>query len=102
MLLPTQTSPLDEVWVSLDLETTGLSFDSDEIIEVGAVKFKGDETIDTFHSLVNPYRDLDSFVRRYTGINPGGGRQSATLLDGRPSACAPHWCGADRRAQHRL
>ena len=68
MLLPTQTSPLDEVWVSLDLETTGLSFDSDEIIEVGAVKFKGDETIDTFHSLVNPYRDLDSFVRRYTGI----------------------------------
>ena len=68
MLLPTSTSPLDEVWVSLDLETTGLSFDSDEIIEVGAVKFKGDETIDTFHSLVNPHRDLDSFVRRYTGI----------------------------------
>ena len=69
MTLPLQvTSPLDDVWISLDLETTGLSADNDEIIEVGAVKFQGDRTIETFQSLVNPYRPLNGFVRRYTGI----------------------------------
>ena len=68
--LPGQhASPLEDAWVALDLETTGLSNDSDEIIEVGAVKFQGDREIETYQSLVNPYRALDSFVRRYTGIS---------------------------------
>ena len=67
-LLPQDTTPLDDVWISLDLETTGLSADSDEIIEVGAVKFQGQRTVDTFQTLVNPYCRLSSFVRRYTGI----------------------------------
>ena len=67
-LLPQQGSPLDDVWVSLDLETTGLSPDGDEIIEVGAVKFQGDRTIDTFQSLVNPQLTLTQFIKRYTGI----------------------------------
>ena len=61
-------SPLDDVWVAIDLETTGLSADSDEIIEVGAVKFRGGETIDTFQSYVNPRRRLSTFIKRYTGI----------------------------------
>lgn len=61
-------SPLDELWVSIDLETTGLSFDKDEIIEIGAVKFKRDKIIDTFHTFVNPYRQLDDFIKNYTGI----------------------------------
>lgn len=61
-------SPLDDVWVSLDLETTGLSVNNDEIIEVGAVKFQGQQTIETFQSMVNPNRSLTGFVRRYTGI----------------------------------
>ena len=61
-------SPLDDVWVALDLETTGLSADADEIIEVGAVRFRGDETIDTFQSFVNPHRRLSAFIQRYTGI----------------------------------
>jgi DNA polymerase-3 subunit epsilon/ATP-dependent DNA helicase DinG len=67
-LLTHDTSPLDDVWVSLDLETTGLSSDNDEIIEVGAVKFQGQRTIDTFQTFVNPNRPLNGFVRRYTGI----------------------------------
>ena len=67
-LLTQHTSPLDDVWVSLDLETTGLSSDSDEIIEVGAVKFEGPRTLDTFQTFVNPFRTLDPFIKRYTGI----------------------------------
>jgi len=49
---------MDQTYVSLDLETTGLNPDTDEIIEIGALKFQGEEVIDTFHSLVNPQRPL--------------------------------------------
>jgi len=65
---PQQTSPLDDVWVAIDLETTGLESESDEIIEVGAVKFRGSEVLDTFQSLVNPRRQLPPFIRSFTGI----------------------------------
>ena len=63
------THPLEEEWVALDLETTGLSPEDDEIIEIGAVRFRGVETLETFHSLVNPHRELGAFIRRYTGIS---------------------------------
>ncbi len=68
-LFPQTISPVDDVWVCLDLETTGLSPEDDDVIEVGAVKFRGDETLDTFQSFVNPRRALDDFTRRYTGIS---------------------------------
>ena len=69
LALSNQTnSPLDEAWVSLDLETTGLSAERDKIIEIGATKFHGEQVLDTFQSFVNPGRRLDSFIRRYTGI----------------------------------
>ena len=64
-----QPSPLDDVWVALDLETTGLDPESDEIIEVGAVKFQGAKAMDTFRSFVNPGRSLSSFISQYTGIS---------------------------------
>ena len=67
-LLPSGSALLDEAWVALDLETTGLSSDEDQIIEVGAVRFRGHETLDTFQSFVNPGRRLDPFVTRLTGI----------------------------------
>ncbi len=63
------THPLEEEWVALDLETTGLSPEDDEIIEIAAIRFRGEETLDTFHSLVNPNRELGAFIRRYTGIS---------------------------------
>ena len=60
---------LEQEWVSLDLETTGLDPRSEAIIEVGAVRFRGDETLDTFSSLVNPGRRLGEFIVGYTGIS---------------------------------
>ena len=55
-------------YVALDLETTGLNADRDAIIEVGAVKFEGERVLETFQSLVNPYREIPPFVQRLTGI----------------------------------
>ena len=54
--------------MALDLETTGLSPQRDAIIEVGAVRFRGGEELDTFHTLVNPLRALSQFVIELTGI----------------------------------
>ena len=69
MLFQHDLHPLQDVWVSLDLETTGLSSDSDDIIEIGAIKFQGDNSIETFQSFVNPNRELSSFISSYTGIS---------------------------------
>ena len=60
--------PLGQTCVALDLETTGLDAQRDNIIEFGAVKFRGPEVIDTFECLVNPYQPLPPFVQRLTGI----------------------------------
>ena len=63
-------NPLEQVYVALDLETTGLDPARDTIIEVGAVKFQGSEVIDTFQTFVNPGRPIPEFIQRLTGIAP--------------------------------
>ena len=62
--------PLLQVHVALDLETTGLDSTKDSIIEVGAIKFRGDEAIDTFQTFIHPSRPIPEFVQRLTGISP--------------------------------
>jgi DNA polymerase III epsilon subunit family exonuclease len=57
------------VVVCLDLEATGLSAAVDHVIEIGAVKFRGSQVIDRFHSLVNPGLRLPPMIRRLTGIS---------------------------------
>ena len=44
----------NERFVCVDCESTGLDPDSDAIIEVGAVCFTLDETLDTFETLIDP------------------------------------------------
>lgn len=43
-----------EEYIAVDLETTGLDFQYDEIIEVGAVRVKSGEIISQFSSLIRP------------------------------------------------
>ena len=57
-----------QTYISLDLETTGLDPESDEIIEVAAVQFRDGEVIATFHSLVNPGRPLPYRSQLLCGI----------------------------------
>lgn len=64
-------SPLEEVCVALDLETTGLDLQRDEIIEVGAARFRGERVLETFRALVNPGRPLSPFIVQLTGITQG-------------------------------
>ena len=59
---------MNQIYVSLDLETTGLDPERDRIIEIGVVKFQGEEVLDTFHTLVNPHCPLSYRIRLLTGI----------------------------------
>ena len=77
-LLASEHDSRKQVYVALDLETTGLDSQRDTIIEVGAVKFQGRKVLEEYHSLINPYRTIPEFVRRLTGIGPKD-------VDGAPS-----------------
>ncbi len=57
-----------EIYVALDLETTGLDPAKDSIIEIGAVRVEGERPGESFHTFVNPGRPIPPFVRRLTGI----------------------------------
>lgn len=55
-------------YVILDVETSGLSAATDEIIEVAALKVINDEIIDKYVSLIKPIIEIDDFITRLTGI----------------------------------
>ncbi|MEP7289075.1 MAG: exonuclease domain-containing protein [Chloroflexota bacterium] len=57
------------VLVAIDLETTGLDMSSAEIIEIGAVKFRDNEIIDTYSTLVDAESPIPAKVTAITGIH---------------------------------
>lgn len=59
---------MTRVYVALDLEMTGLHSERDAILEIGAVKFRDDQVLGTWSSLVNPNRPLSHKIERLTGI----------------------------------
>lgn len=59
---------MTDTYVSLDLEMTGTDLESDEIIEIGAVKFNRGRVVERFATLVNPGRALPRRIEALTGI----------------------------------
>ena len=60
---------LDEAeLVVFDLETTGLSAERDRICEIGAVRVRALEVVDSFQSLVDPGAPLPEPIARLTGL----------------------------------
>lgn len=58
----------DATYIVYDIETTGLSSNFDEIIEIGACKVKNGVIIDEFSSFVKPTVSISSFTTELTSI----------------------------------
>ena len=52
----------------LDVETTGLSPRTNNIIEIGIVKISNLKIVDKFQSLINPARNIPYYISNITGI----------------------------------
>lgn len=55
-------------FVALDIETTGLSPIYNEIINIGAIRFRNNKPIEKIDILIKPKRTIPSFITSLTGI----------------------------------
>lgn len=70
-------------FVSLDLETTGLDPERDAIIEIGVVRFRGNDTLQEWSSIINPRRPIPPKITDLTGITEDMiEREGISLWDG--------------------
>ena len=58
----------EQVYVVVDIETTGLMNSYNRITEIAAVKMKDGKVIDQFQSLLNPKRPIPRDIQKLTGI----------------------------------
>ena len=56
------------LFTAFDFETTGLTPGIDRIVELGAVRFKGKEVLETFDRLVNPGMVISAGATAVSGI----------------------------------
>jgi len=62
------TALKDKTFVAFDLETTGLTPVMDRILEIGAVRFRAGEVLDTFQTLVDPEMPISPGATATNGI----------------------------------
>lgn len=55
-------------YVVFDLETTGVSVNSDDVVEISAIKVNSGIVVDEFTSLVNPGRPIPYYASAVNGI----------------------------------
>lgn len=60
---------LNQVYVVVDVETTGGRAGNHRVTEIGAVKIQGGKIIDEWQSLLNPQRPIPPNITRLTGIS---------------------------------
>lgn len=72
---------MPQTWVALDLETTGLDPSRAHILEVAAVRIRGDTIAEKFTSLVAYQRRIPAKITTLTGIDKTLTAQAPALPD---------------------
>ncbi len=68
----------EDTFIAFDIETTGLSPLTSSIIEIGAVKIRGGQVIDSYNELIDPGFPISDFTTNLTGI-------TNDMLKGKPT-----------------
>lgn len=69
-----------DTYIALDLETTGYSAESSEIIEIGAWKVEKGVVVDKFHSFVRPILYIPRHIQELTGITDEAVKDCETVV----------------------
>ena len=56
-------------FIAIDIETTGTDVKIDKIIEIAACKYSNGKLTNTFSTLINPNKNVSSFITDLTGIS---------------------------------
>ncbi len=70
---------IDTEYCVLDIETTGLSFRTEKITELGAVKYKNGEIVEEFECFVNPEKPIPEDVVTITHITDEMVKEAGTI-----------------------
>lgn len=72
-------------YIVLDTETTGLSPDTDKIIEIGMVRVVNDEMVNQNGTFINPERPISASASKVNGIKAADVKQAPTYAQIAPS-----------------
>lgn len=68
-------------YVVIDIESTGLQFQFDEIIEIGIARVRNNIVVETYSQLIKPIQEINGFITSFTGITNDMVKNMPSILD---------------------